>query len=47
MPNTTPESLLMQAVKPLIAGLSNDERARLHPWILACFDVQGQPQKRL
>lgn len=41
MPNQTPESKQLQAVKKLIAALAPGERARLRPWILAKFDVQG------
>jgi hypothetical protein len=46
MPNSTPESLLLQAVKMLIRALSASERAMLRPWLLATFDVQGHPQRR-
>lgn len=42
--NTTPESLLLQAVKILIRALPTSERAMLRPRLLAMFDVQGHPQ---
>lgn len=45
MPNVSPESLLLQAVKMLIAALPASERAALRPWLLAKFDAQGYAQR--
>jgi hypothetical protein len=45
MPNTTPETDNLREVKRLITeGLDNEERWRLRSWLLAKFDVQGNPQ---
>lgn len=44
MPNASPESLLLQAVKLLIRSLFSEERAVLRPWLLA-FDVQGHARR--
>ena len=45
MPNLTPESLLLQAVKLLVRALPASERSRLRPWLLAAYDVQGYPAR--
>jgi hypothetical protein len=45
MPNETPKSPLLTAVELLIGLLGTAERARLRPWLLAKFDVQGYPQR--
>jgi hypothetical protein len=44
MPNLTPESVLLVAVKSLIGLRGPDERARLRFWVAAKFDVRGYPQ---
>lgn len=42
MPNQTPESDQLQAVKKLIAVLTPTKHSRLLPWILAKRDDQGK-----
>lgn len=48
MPNTTPESDSLKEVKRMILqALSDSERSRLRPWLLAKFGVDGKPQAAL
>jgi hypothetical protein len=47
MPNDSPESALLQAVKMLIAILARPERAALRPWLLAKYQVDGSETQRL
>jgi hypothetical protein len=47
MPNQVPESVLLQAVKMLIAILARPERAALRPWLLAKYQVDGSETQRL
>jgi hypothetical protein len=47
-PNCTPESAYVRQVKHLIeTHLTTAERARLRPWLLAHFDVQGYGRARV
>jgi hypothetical protein len=46
MPNTTPESVLLVAIKALIGLLPASERAALRPWILAKYAVDGAAAQR-
>jgi hypothetical protein len=45
MPNETPESVLLVAIKSLVGLLAPSERSRLQTWILARFDVSGYPHR--
>jgi hypothetical protein len=46
MPNETPESVLLVAIKSLVGLLGPAERSRLQTWILARFDVSGYPHRK-
>jgi hypothetical protein len=46
MPNQTPESVLLQAVKMLVSILPRPERAALRPWLLARYEVDGSEARR-
>lgn len=40
------DSPTLDEIKSLIAKMSASDRAMLRPWILARFDVQGNPMPR-
>ena len=46
MPNQTPESPVLRAVKLLISVLPRPERAALRPWLLARYEVDGSEARR-
>jgi hypothetical protein len=46
MPNASAESPLLRATKILVSILQASERARLRPWIMATYAIDGSEARR-